>query len=160
MMLENTTDENPVANEPDPVVGLTSRVVSAYVVNHTVPTTTLPDLIAQTFHALKGLGQEPVAHEVLETKKPAVPIRQSIQGDYLISLENGQKFKSLKRHLQVQYGMSPEDYRSRWGLPKDYPMVAPAYAAKRSELAKGSGLGTGRASSTATKTKTKEADDA
>jgi predicted transcriptional regulator len=147
---DNTTAEDPFIAEPDPVIALTSRIVAAYVVKHTVPTSQVPDLIAQTFIALKRLGEVSVTPEVAETRKPAVSIRQSIQDDYLISLENGQKFKSLKRHLKVQYGMTPEDYRAKWGLPKDYPMVAPNYAAKRSELAKGSGLGTGRAKSSET----------
>jgi predicted transcriptional regulator len=141
MMPENTTVENPVTSEPDPVVALTARIVAAYVVKHTVPTAQVPDLITQTFRALKCLGQEPVASEVPEIKKPAVSIRQSITDDYLVSLEDGRKFKSLKRHLMSEYGMTPAEYRSKWGLRSDYPMVAPNYSAKRSELAKESGLG-------------------
>jgi predicted transcriptional regulator len=141
MMPENTTVENPVTSEPDPVVALTARIVAAYVVKHTVPTAQVPDLITQTFRALKCLGQEPVAFEVPEIKKPAVSIRQSITDDYLVSLEDGRKFKSLKRHLMSEYGMTPAEYRSKWGLRTDYPMVAPNYSAKRSELAKESGLG-------------------
>ncbi|MBD8665927.1 MucR family transcriptional regulator [Rhizobium sp. CFBP 8752] len=151
-MLENTFDGSPVASEPDPVVALTARIVAAYVVKHTVPTAQVRDLIGQTFRALKGLEQQTDAPAVSETKKPAVSIRQSIKEDYLISLEDGQKFKSLKRHLMVQYGMTPEEYRSKWGLPSDYPMVAPDYSAKRSELAKETGLGTGRRRVAATKT--------
>lgn len=141
MMLADATDENLGAAGPDPVVALTARVVAAYVVKHTVPTAHIPDLIKRTFSALKDLGQEPVASEVPEIKKPAVPIRQSIKDDYLISLEDGRKFKSLKRHLMTEYGMTPAEYRSKWGLRSDYPMVAPNYSAKRSELAKESGLG-------------------
>jgi predicted transcriptional regulator len=140
MMPENTTIENPVTSEPDPAVALTARIVAAYVVKHTVPTAKIPDLIKRTFRALKALEQEPVASEVPEIKKPAVSIRQSITDDYLISLEDGRKFKSLKRHLMSEYGMTPAEYRSKWGLRSDYPMVAPNYSAKRSELAKESGL--------------------
>ncbi|RYG95953.1 MAG: MucR family transcriptional regulator [Alphaproteobacteria bacterium] len=143
-MLKDATEKNFVVAGAEPVVSLTARIVAAYVAKHTVPTAQIPNLIELTFRGLKGLGQEPVASEVPETKRPAVPIRQSIQDDYLISLEDGQKFKSLKRHLMVQYGMTPEEYRSKWGLPSDYPMVAPNYSAKRSELAKETGLGIGR----------------
>jgi predicted transcriptional regulator len=131
----------------DPVIVLTTRIVAAYVAKHMVPTAQVPGLIAETYTALKSAGQAPVAPGVLEKPTPAVPIRKSIQHDYLISLENGQQLKSLKRHLMSKYGMTPDDYREKWGLPTDYPMVAPAYAAKRSELAKGSGLGNRRAES-------------
>jgi predicted transcriptional regulator len=153
MMLKDATDNNLVTAGPDPVVALTARIVAAYVVKHTIPTSQVPDLIAQTFRALKGLGQEPVASEVPEIKKAAVPVRQSIKDDYLISLEDGRKFKSLKRHLMTEYGMTPDEYRSKWGLPSDYPMVAPNYSAKRSELARETGLGIGRTRSAAAKTK-------
>jgi predicted transcriptional regulator len=148
MMLKDAADQNLVTTGPDPVVALTARIVAAYVVKHKIPTAQVPDLIGHTFRALNGLGQEPAASEVLETKRPAVPVRQSIKDDYLISLEDGQKFKSLKRHLMVQYGMTPEEYRSKWGLPSDYPMVAPNYSAKRSELARETGLGIARTRST------------
>ena len=159
-MLENTTEKKSVAKEFDPVIAFTSRIVAAYVVKHTVPTAQVPDLIAQTFRALKELGQAPIASETPETRKPAVSIRQSITDDYLVSLENGQKLRSLKRHLMVQYGMTPQEYRSKWGLPDDYPMVAPAYSARRSELAKGMGLGTERANSSAKKTNADKSNNA
>lgn len=159
-MLKDATDENLATAGPDPVVALTARIVAAYVVKHKIPTAQVPDLIGHTFRALKGLGQEPAASEVPETKRPAVPVRQSIKDDYLISLEDGQKFKSLKRHLMVQYGMTPEEYRSKWSLPSDYPMVAPNYSAKRSELARETGLGVGRTKSAATKSKSLEPNDA
>jgi predicted transcriptional regulator len=152
-MLKDATDNNLVTAGPDPVVALTARIVAAYVVKHTIPTAQVPDLIAQTFRALKGLGQEPVASEVPEIKKAAVPVRQSIKDDYLISLEDGRKFKSLKRHLMTEYGMTPDEYRLKWGLPSDYPMVAPNYSARRSELARETGLGIGRTRSAAAKTK-------
>jgi predicted transcriptional regulator len=128
----------------DPVIALTARIVAAYVVKHRVATAQLPDLIAQTHMTLKTLGQAPVAPEEPERPTPPVSIRKSIQNDYLISLEDGKQYKSLKRHLMARYGMTPEQYREKWGLPKDYPMVAPAYAAKRSELAKRLGLGSWR----------------
>jgi predicted transcriptional regulator len=160
MMLKDATDENLVNAGPDPVVALTARIVAAYVVKHTILTAQVPDLIAQTFRALKGLGHEPVASEVPETKRPAVPVRQSIKDDYLVSLEDGRKFKSLKRHLMTEHGMTPEAYRSKWGLPSDYPMVAPNYSAKRSELARETGLGIGRVRSSAAKTISLESDDA
>lgn len=153
MMLANTTGGNPVTFEKGPVIAFTARIVAAYVVKHSVPTAQVPDLIARTFRALNGLGQEPVTSEVPEISKPAVSVRQSIKDDYLISLEDGKKFKSLKRHLMVKYGMTPEDYRSKWGLPSDYPMVAPNYSAKRSELARETGLGIERSRSAATKQK-------
>ncbi|RYG96741.1 MAG: MucR family transcriptional regulator [Alphaproteobacteria bacterium] len=159
-MLKDATDENLVTAGPDPAVALTARIVAAYVVKHTVPTAQIPDLIKRTFRALKGLGQELVASEVPETKKPAVPVRQSIKDDYIISLEDGQKFKSLKRHLMVQYGMTPDEYRSKWGLPSDYPMVAPNYSAKRSELARETGLGIGRVLSAVAKPKSQAGEDA
>lgn len=133
--------ENPSVD--DPVIVLTTRVVAAYVGKHMVPAAQLPVLIAQTYSALKTLGQAqtPVAPDVAGKLTPAVPIRKSVQDDYIISLEDGKPFKSLKRHLMSRYGMTAEAYREKWGLPKDYPMVAPAYAARHAELAKAIGLG-------------------
>lgn len=120
---------------------LTADIVSAYVSKNAVRSNDLPSLISEVHQALVGLRQEPKAPEPVEPLKPAVPIKKSITPDYLISLENGQKFRSLKRHLMTSYGMTPDDYRAKWGLPADYPMVAPNYAAQRSELAKSLGLG-------------------
>lgn len=120
---------------------LTADIVSAYVSKNAVRSNDLPTLISEVHQALVGLRQEQKAPEPVEAPKPAVPIKKSITPDYLISLENGQKFRSLKRHLMTSYGMTPDDYRSKWGLPADYPMVAPNYAAQRSELAKSLGLG-------------------
>ncbi|PYE30265.1 MucR family transcriptional regulator [Rhizobium sp. PP-F2F-G38] len=128
----------------DPDITLTARIVAAYVVKHTVPAAQLPDLIHQTWAALGSLGRTAPAPVVPEKPVPAVPIRKSIQPDYLLSLEDGKPYKSLKRHLMNKYGMTPDAYREKWGLPMDYPMVAPDYAAKRSELAKNLGLGTTR----------------
>ncbi|MER9895179.1 MucR family transcriptional regulator [Mesorhizobium sp. M0119] len=124
----------------DTLIELTADVVSAYVSNNPIPVGDLPALIGQVHAALKGTArgvstEEPVA------LTPAVPIRKSVTPDYLISLEDGKKFKSLKRHLSTHYGLTPDGYRAKWGLPADYPMVAPNYAAARSSLAKTMGLG-------------------
>ena len=121
-------------------IQLTANIVSAYVSNNTVPSAEIPNLIGQIHSALLRVsgGQAPTPAEPL---KPAVPLKRSITSDYLVCLEDGKKFKSLKRHLRTQYGMTPEQYREKWGLPPDYPMVAPNYAAARSQLAKQMGLG-------------------
>ena len=121
---------------------MTADIVSAYVGNNSVSADALPSLIANIHAALSGVSNGPVEAEP-EPKEPAVPIRKSIAPDFLICPEDGRKFKSLKRHLRTKYDMSPEDYRAKWGLPKDYPMVAPNYAKARSELAKSMGLGQG-----------------
>ena len=117
-------------------------IVSAYVGNNVIATGDLPALIQSIHRALSNIagGAEPAE---AAPKEPAVPIRRSITPDFLICLEDGRKFKSLKRHLRTKYNMSPEDYRAKWNLPKDYPMVAPNYARARSELAKQMGLGQG-----------------
>lgn len=116
-----------------------AEIVSAYVSKNAVSPTDLPALIASTHKALQSLsGAE--AQPVAEKLQPAVPIRKSITPEFLICLDDGKKFKSLKRHLSV-LGMTPDEYRAKWGLPKDYPMVAPNYAATRSALAKSNGLG-------------------
>jgi predicted transcriptional regulator len=121
-------------------IELTASIVSAYVSNNSVPSSDLPALIGQVHSALTrvssgvGEGQE-------EPPKPAVSLKRSITPDYIVCLEDGKKFKSLKRHLRTQYNMTPEQYREKWGLPADYPMVAPNYAAARSHLAKQMGLG-------------------
>jgi predicted transcriptional regulator len=127
-------------NNTDVLIELTADVVSAYVSNNPVPVSDLPALIGQVHAALKGtIGN--VSAEIPEALKPAVPIRKSVTPDYLICLDDGKKFKSLKRHLSSRYGLTPDDYRAKWGLPSDYPMVAPNYAATRSALAKTMGLG-------------------
>lgn len=116
------------------------EIVAAYISNNSVPSSELPALIAGVHSALVRMhrGVEEVAAEPL---KPAVSIRKSVADDYIVCLEDGKKFKSLKRHLRTQYDMSPEDYRQKWGLGLDYPMVAPSYAKARSQLAKEMGLG-------------------
>jgi predicted transcriptional regulator len=121
-------------------IDLTTTIVSAYVSNNPMPASELPALISQIHAALlrvsTGRTELP-----LEPAKPAVPVKKSMTADYLICLEDGKRFKSLKRHLRTQYGMTPEQYRDKWGLPPDYPMVAPNYAVARSQLAKKMGLG-------------------
>lgn len=122
------------------IVSLTAEIISAYVSNNAVPRTELAGLIAnvhRSFLALQngGLAEQPAPLQ------PAVPIKKSVHDDYIVCLEDGKKFKSLKRHLGVHYNLTPDEYRAKWGLPRDYPMVAPAYAAARSALAKTMGLG-------------------
>ncbi len=126
------------------LVELTAEIVAAYVSNHVVPVGELSSLISDVHSALNTTGVPEVLEPVAEKLKPPVPIRKSIQHEYLICLEDGMKFKSLKRHLMTHYGMTPEEYREKWELPGDYPMVAPAYAEARSRLAKEMGLGQGR----------------
>jgi predicted transcriptional regulator len=122
------------------LVELTTNIVSAYVSNNTVVSADLPNLINEVHGALvrasANKGQPPA-----EEQKSAVPIKKSVTPDYIVCLEDGKKFKSLKRHLRAHYNMTPEEYREKWGLPHDYPMVAPNYAAARSQLAKEMGLG-------------------
>jgi predicted transcriptional regulator len=130
-MAENSADSG--------YIQLTANIVSAYVSNNTVAIADIPSLIGQVYSALLRVssGQGGAA----EALKPAVPIKRSITAEYIVCLEDGKKFKSLKRHLRSQYNTTPERYRERWGLPADYPMVAPNYAATRSRLAKQMGLG-------------------
>lgn len=138
-MTESSTDHSEL-------LALTSDIVAAHVSNNAVSTTDLPSVIETVFKKLSELGGEPAAPEV--ELKPAVPIKKSIHDDYLVCLEDGKKLKMLKRHLKTAYDMTPEQYRAKWGLSPDYPMVAPSYARKRRELAKKIGLGrkpTGRA---------------
>jgi predicted transcriptional regulator len=115
-----------------------TTIVAAYVQNNTVPKENLTSLIADIFQSLARTAQKTVSVDVL---KPAVPIKRSVQPEHIICLEDGKKFKSLKRHLMSSYNMTPQEYREKWGLPHDYPMVAPNYAQARSELAKKIGLG-------------------
>ena len=124
------------------IIEMTADIVSAYVGNNSVSAAELPALIQSIHRALSGVtaAAEPAAPPPQE---PAVSVRRSIQPDFLICLEDGRKFKSLKRHLRTKYNLSPEEYRAKWNLPKDYPMVAPNYAKARSELAKQMGLGQG-----------------
>ncbi len=115
-------------------------VVAAYVSNNQVASTQIPDVINSVYASLSDLEGVP-AESKIEPQKPAVPIRKSVNSDYIVCLEDGKKLKMLKRHLQTTYNMTPEEYRAKWGLPSDYPMVAPDYAKQRSEFAKQIGLG-------------------
>jgi len=122
------------------LIELSTEIVSAYVSHNNVNASDLPKLIAEIHGALRSL-QSNEAPVIVEELKPAVPVRKSVAPDFIICLEDGKKFKSLKRHLRTHYNLSPEEYREKWGLPADYPMVAPNYSATRSKLAKDNGLG-------------------
>ena len=128
--------------EKSDLLEMTADMFSAYVSNNTVSPDGVAALIGSIHATMTQLAAGGIEPEP-EVKEPAVPVRKSITPDYLICLEDGRKFKSLKRHLRTKYDMSPEEYRAKWGLPKDYPMVAPNYAKARSELAKQMGLGQG-----------------
>ncbi|MEW5729591.1 MAG: MucR family transcriptional regulator [Pseudomonadota bacterium] len=121
------------------LLALTTQIVSAHVGNNTVQVTDLPQLINEVYKTLASVGNAPAAPE---RPQPAVPVKKSVTPEYIICLEDGKKLKMLKRHLKTAYNMTPEEYRDRWGLPADYPMVAPNYAQHRSSLAKKIGLGT------------------
>ena len=124
------------------IIEMTTDIVSAYVGNNSVSANDIPSLIANVHKALTEVASGSVTVEIAP-KEPAVPVRRSITPDHLVCLEDGRKFKSLKRHLRTAYDLTPEQYRAKWGLPKDYPMVAPNYAKARSDLAKQMGLGQG-----------------
>ena len=120
---------------------LTSQIVSAYVSKNSVPASELPALIGSINKSLKSLGQPQAEPEAPVDLKPAVPIKKSVTPDYIVCLEDGKKLKMLKRHLMSSYNLTVDDYKKKWGLPSDYPVVAPNYASQRSELAKKLGLG-------------------
>ena len=128
--------------ETSELLTLTSEIVASHVSNNTVPVSELPALISQVYGALRGLSGpvEPPKEEL----RPAVPVKKSVTDDYIICLEDGKKMKMLKRHLATAYNMTPEQYREKWGLSPDYPMVAPNYSLKRQRLAKENGLGRNR----------------
>ena len=128
-----------MSGEKNASLEMVSEIVSAYVSNNSLPTNQLAELITSVHQSLTSLGEKPP-----ETLNPAVPAKKSIRPDYIVCLEDGKKLKMLKRHLRTSYDLSPEEYRQKWGLPDDYPMVAPKYAAQRSELAKKIGLGKAR----------------
>jgi predicted transcriptional regulator len=131
-------------DEGTDLIGLTAQIVSAYVGKNTMPASELPGLIGEVHAALAravGGASEPAETDEL---RPAVPIKKSVTDDYIICLEDGKRFKSLKRHLRTHYKLTPDQYRAKWKLPPTYPMVAPNYAAARSQLAKKMGLGTRR----------------
>ena len=122
------------------LTSLTADIVSAYVAHNALTSDKLPEFIGSVYGALSRASVQSIEPEKVELK-PAIAIKKSVTPEYIICLEDGKKFKSLKRHLKTHYDLSPEDYREKWGLPRDYPMVAPAYAAARSDLAKNIGLG-------------------
>jgi predicted transcriptional regulator len=125
------------------LLGLSSEIVAAFVAQNSLPADQLPELIRSVHGALNGLNAPEAVAAAPARGKPAVPISRSVQPEYLVCLEDGKQLKMLKRYLRSRYGMTPDDYRRRWGLPPDYPMVAPGYAAKRSDFAKQIGLGRG-----------------
>ena len=135
----NDVDEDISTNKEADLLELTAHIVSAYVAKNRLPASGLGDLIASVAASIGGLNQPPAP--VAPPPTPAVNPRRSVTPDYIICLEDGKKFKSLKRHIGVHFGLTPEAYRAKWGLAADYPMVAPSYAASRSELAKSIGLG-------------------
>lgn len=126
---------------PAELIELTAQIVSAYVSNNEIVSADLPRLINDTHSALAHASGN-LSEKEKEDLKPKVPIKKSVTEDYIVCLEDGKKFKSLKRHLRTHYNLSPDEYRERWNLPHDYPMVAPNYARERSNLAKRMGLGT------------------
>src|SRR5215210_7842249 len=130
-------------NNPN-TIELAADIVSAFVSNNSVPVTDLPALIGSVHEALNQVANGSAQQPVEEAKAPAVPIKKSVQPDYIVCLDDGKRFKSLKRHLRTTYNLTPDQYRAKWGLAHDYPMVAPNYAAARSELAKQMGLGARR----------------
>lgn len=132
-MSEETNDTNEM------LITLTADIVAAHVSNNSVAVSDLPSLIANVHGALAGLSSGKTTPEA--APEPAVPVRSSVKRDYIVCLEDGKKLKMLKRHLMTHYGMTPDDYRAKWGLAADYPMVAPAYAEQRRDLAKAIGLG-------------------
>src|SRR4051794_40280171 len=126
------------SSSPDIVLRLTAQIVAAHVEHNSVQPDALPGLIEKVYQTLRGVGQAQVEPE---KPVPVVPVKQSVKPDFIICLEDGKKLKMLKRHLMTSYKMTPAQYRTRWGLPSDYPMVAPSYAKVRSSLAKKIGLG-------------------
>jgi predicted transcriptional regulator len=131
--------QQPEFEMKETLITLTSDIVAAHVSNNDVAVADLPGLITNVYNALANLGETVVVEEA--KPQPAVAIRNSVKPDYIVCLEDGKKLKMLKRYLRTKYDMSPEDYRARWGLPADYPMVAPNYAETRRDLAKKIGLG-------------------
>jgi len=133
-------DAMPAIEAHEELLRMTTEVVAAYVSNNPLPAGQISEVISTVYTSLKGLEGAPVEAKA-EPLKPAVPVKKSVHPDYLICLEDGKKLKMLKRHLRTTYNMTPEEYRAKWGLPPDYPMVAPNYARQRSDFAKKIGLG-------------------
>jgi len=128
-------------NEESQLIALTSQIVSAYVSKNTIQPADVPNLISTAYQSLKTVGQPHEQNAPIEELKPAVPIKKSVTPEYIICLEDGKRLKMLKRHLNTSYSMTPDEYRAKWGLPAEYPMVAPNYAKARSDLALKLGLG-------------------
>lgn len=124
------------------LLAMTTQIVSSYVANNSVPQSEITALIQQVHDSLRQVEKGSGSSSLADRPQPAVPIRKSVKPDYIVCLEDGKKLKMLKRHLKTAYDMTPDEYRERWGLPKDYPMTAPNYAKRRSELARDIGLGT------------------
>ena len=136
-MTDNKQDNG---KSTDNLLQLATGIVSSYVSHNQVPMSEVPTILKSIHSVLAGLTSG-ASMDGLSSSKPAVPVKKSIGDDYIICLEDGKKFKSLKRHLRTRYSMTPDEYRAKWGLPHDYPMVAPNYAKERSNLAKRMGLG-------------------
>ena len=134
------SDSNEAQLTKEEMLRMTTEVVSAYVGNNMLPAAQIPDVIKTVYGSLRELGSAG-GGAAKEALKPAVPVRRSIMPDYIVCLEDGKKLKMLKRHLRTTYNLTPDEYRSKWGLAPDYPMVAPNYAKQRSEFAKRIGLG-------------------
>ncbi len=133
-------EEHPITNED--VLRMTTDIVASFVSNNTIPAETVPEVIRQVHKQVHALASA-TADKPAEKPKPAVPISKSVTDDHIVCLEDGRKLKMLKRYLRSNFDMTPDEYRRKWGLPADYPMVAPSYAKRRSEFAKKIGLGRG-----------------
>jgi predicted transcriptional regulator len=138
---EKMAEQAEKATEADEILRMTASIVAAYVANNPLPVNQISEVINTVFNSLRGVSGGSASSIPVETPKPAVPVRKSITPEYLVCLEDGKKLKMLKRHLRAAYNLTPDEYRARWGLPPDYPMVAPNYAAQRSDFAKKIGLG-------------------
>lgn len=137
------TDKTNSPNSNEDVLPLTVDIVASYLARNEIPASEIPNLINTVHGSLLSLGGSQEAAAKASTQKPAVPIKKSVTPDFIVCLEDGRKLKMLKRHLRTAYGMTPDEYRAKWRLPSDYPMVAPNYAKKRSAFAKKIGLGRG-----------------
>ncbi len=129
--------------DPTPLIEMTAEVVAAYITKNHVRAAELPDLISTIHASLAGMGRDSEVAPEVEKPVPPVSVKKSIGEDFIVSMEDGKRYKSLKRHL-AKHGLTPAEYRAKWGLPTDYPMVSPAYSAARSALAKSTGLGAQR----------------
>lgn len=136
------TEEQTTSVDQEEILRMTTDIVASFLAHNSIPSENVPEMIKSIYSTMHSLSSK--EEEKVETKqKPAVPVSKSVQDDYIVCLEDGKKLKMLKRYLRSQYDMSPEEYRRKWGLPADYPMVAPAYSRRRSQFAKDIGLGRG-----------------